>query len=233
MGGAAGVVVGAAMAACGSAGSSGLEKRAAEAARQRSDQARAAARQAGLSTDVQDFVADAAGASGQRFTVVYDLSGRKATFTQRPPFRRLEVEDTPVQGDAQAAIVNAGGSFSCRRTSSTWTCQADGTPNPPVGALSTDDMVAGVQSLTASGQQFDLRVDRTRVAGVAARCLLATARAGAAPPSSAQRLCIAADGAPLLVETAGQSVKATSFTTSAPGSAFDLPAKPTSSTTTG
>ena len=224
--------MGAVGAACGGGGPSGLEKRAGDAARQRSDQARAAARQAGLSTEVQDFVADAAGASGQRFTGVYDLSGRKATYTQRPPFRRLEVEDTPTQGDAQAAIVNGGGSFSCRRTSGAWSCQADGTPTPPVGALSADDMVGAVQSLTASGQQFDLRVDHTRIANTAARCLVASPRAGTAG-AAAQRLCIAPDGAPLLVESAGQSVKATRFTTTAAGSAFELPAKPTSSTTSG
>jgi hypothetical protein len=102
-----------------------------------------------------------------------------------------------------------------------------------VGPLSVDDMVGTVQSLTASAQRFDLRIERVRVAGTDARCLIATPRAGANAADQPQRLCISAQGAPLLVESSGQTVRALNYRRSAAAGDFDLPARPTASTTSG
>src|SRR5204863_8608649 len=105
-------------------------------------QARAAARQAGLPVEVQNFVADAVGSARARYTVTYDLGGQAATVTQRPPQRRIDSGDQPF-------ITSREGSFACRRDGGKWSCQKDAAPPPVAGAFSVDQFADAVGSLVS------------------------------------------------------------------------------------
>jgi hypothetical protein len=228
--------------ACGGGGDA-LAGRARQAARVRADQARAAAAQAGLPGPVQQFVATAAGSSGQRYTVSYDLGGtpsQTATLVQRPPFRRFELADTapgaagtsaPSSGPSSATqvmIVNSAGSFACRRTDGQWSCVHDAAAAQATGPLSLDDLASTVNSLSASKDTYDFRVERRRLVGVAATCLVTTRKAGLPPEpaaASTATLCISPQGAPLLVSGgSAPPLQATSYSTTVASSAFTLPA---------
>src|SRR5438477_13049382 len=68
------------------------------AADEREKQARDLARQAGLSVDVQDFLARYASAAAHRFEVTYapSPSGTTVVLVQDPPRRRVDVVTPPV-----------------------------------------------------------------------------------------------------------------------------------------
>ncbi|MDQ1395960.1 MAG: hypothetical protein QOG64_1219 [Acidimicrobiaceae bacterium] len=198
-----------------------------DAARARAAQARAAAGQAGLSAVVQDFVALAAGASGEEFTVTYDLGDQRGTVAQRPPDHRLDIVDP--DGTDQAFIVNAKGSFACRRPGpaapapAAWSCESDSRAAPPLGTFSLDDLTATVNALVASRAAFDTRVESRPVAGTVARCLVTSAKPGAAVEGDT--LCISAQGVPLLVEGGtNPQLHATGYSRSVRGDPFRLPA---------
>src|SRR5262245_58649934 len=81
------------MALTGCAGTPQARHDARTAAQVRAAQARTIARQAGLGPDVQDFLARAAGASAERYTVIYNQgAGQTTTVISDPPDRRIDVQ---------------------------------------------------------------------------------------------------------------------------------------------
>jgi len=97
-----------------------------------------------------------------------------------------------------------------------------------LGPFSLDDLSSTVNTLSASKETYDFRLDHRRIAGVRALCLVTTRKPALPPdPAAAPRaeLCLSPEGAPLLIESGtGPSLQATRYSTSADPKSFTLPA---------
>lgn len=173
----------------------------------RSSQARDAAREAGLDVAVQDFMARAARGATATFTARYAAGTDRFVVHQRPPDRRVDVQ---AGGRVVEAVVVAGDEVVvCERPAARWTCEAaagdDGRAGPAgVGAFSPEVMARTIEALRDSAGAYTLSVDRRTVAGVAASCLVTETTA--AEEDAGGTFCVAPDGAPLLLATAGSPV---------------------------
>jgi hypothetical protein len=203
------VVVAAALAGCGDGGDDPGDARA--------EQVRDAALEAGLDGDVADVLATAARAADATYTVTYDVDGGTVVVTQRPPDRRIEV--TSADGGVDATITTGGRTVAC----------SDPPGDPPVacedigqarpgGAFDEDAVAAFTAALTEDSDGFTIRSEERTVAGVAARCVVATEDADESV------LCVADTGAVLLVERPAGSLRATSYSNEVGDGAIDLPA---------
>lgn len=203
----------------------GLSGKARDVGRQRSEQARETAEEAGLAGDVVDVIADAAGAVGRTFTVTYDLGdGGRATLVQAPPRRRFEVSRPGAA--TRATLVNEEGSFACERREQSWACLPSSEPPPDIGPFAASDLERTIGSLSAARVTYDMRVEPRQVAGVEARCLVTERKPSAAgDPALGERgsLCIAPSGAALSIEQPGQRLTALEYEDDADGAAFALP----------
>ncbi|MEO5679306.1 MAG: hypothetical protein ABIS47_06530 [Acidimicrobiales bacterium] len=211
------------LAGCGRDG--GLAAKARESGRQRADQARGAARAAGLPDDVAGVIADAAGAVGRAFTVTYDTGGGgRATLVQDPPRRRF---DLAVPGSAtRATLLNEQGSFACEQRAATWACVPSPEPPPDVGPFAATDLERTIGSLATARATYDLRVERRRLAGTDARCLVTERKpAAAGDPALGERgtLCVAPSGAALDIDQPSQRLTAVDYADRADPAAFALP----------
>jgi hypothetical protein len=199
----------------------------ARVASQRADQARRAAADAGLPRDVQDLLARAAGAAAKRFTVTYRTGdGSTAVLTQRPPRRRVDLQ----VGDVTRTLIDReDGSWSCLLADKQWKCQKATSTPVELSPFSAGDVERTVDQLAASRATYTFRVEHRRVADTAATCLVTTLRPDA-PHDATQaplgELCLSPEGAPLVSRGGTEELVATRYRTSAPASAFTLPAKP-------
>jgi hypothetical protein len=192
-------------------------------ARTRAEQARQVATQAGLPTDVADFLALAASAGAATFTADYELGAAgRSHVAQRPPNRAVQV--TTSDGTVSRFVATAAGSFSCRRATGRWSCTTGGSA-PPIGPFSPESMESAIRALAASSGGFDFRVESRRLVGVDARCLMVMAKA--AGPAS-QVLCLSPAGVTLLVQGTAQPVTAVAYRSGSSASEFRLPAAPSS-----
>lgn len=182
-------------------------------AEQRSAQAAQAARDAQLPTDVQDFLARAAGAAGHRYTVTYAGPGEgKTVLTQRPPDRRIDV--VSADGTGTESFVHVGGAtFACKQPpQGAWTCQKRATvDDPDLSLFTVESLGLTINALAASRHQFRFAVTTRTLAGTTGTCLVTTPLAGGRPGE----LCIARDGAVLLVDTAQRQLTAVRYSSSA------------------
>lgn len=212
------------IAGCGSGGG-GLEGKARDAGRERARQASAAAKDAGLPDEVAAVIGDAAGAVGQTFTVTYDTGGGgRATLVQAPPLRRFDIASP--DGVVRRTLVNEQGSFACEQRTGAWTCAASADPPPEVGPFAATDLERTIGSLSSAQASFDLRVERRRLAGVDARCLVTERKPSAAgDPALGERgaLCIAPSGAALSIDQPGQALTAIAYEAGVEDGAFFLP----------
>ncbi|MFP5376695.1 MAG: hypothetical protein ACLGIO_07950 [Acidimicrobiia bacterium] len=219
-------------AACGEGGG-GLGGRAREAGRQRSAQARDAAREAGLPEPVADVIGDAAGAVGRTFTVTYDTGdGGRATLVQAPPRRRFDV--TLPAGPTRTTMVNEQGSFACEQRDGAWTCLPSQDPPPDIGPFAPTALERTIGSLSTAQATYDIRVEPRPIAGIEARCLVAQRKPSAAgDPALGERgvLCVAPSGAVVAIEQPGQLLTAVDYDDSVDENAFTLPG-PLATTTT-
>jgi hypothetical protein len=205
-----------AIAACGGGPRSVVDRVAAA----RSDQARRAARTAGLPAPVQAFLADAAGAAGHRFTVTYAGPGEgTTTLVQRPPSRRVDVRTA----EGTESFVHVGdGSWACRQPPGQgWTCERRTVvTDPDLGLFSAESIDQVVAALGRSRHEFRFEVGDEMVAGTPARCLVTTPLVG----GREGRLCIARrSGAVLLVDTEQRQLRATRYREVAPAQAVEVP----------
>jgi hypothetical protein len=220
------ITAGLGTAACG--GPNQAERDAVAASRVRADQARAIARQAGLGADVGDFFARAAGASGERYTVVYDSgAGQQTKVISRPPDRQVDIQGAAGADSLDRIITKAGKSFSCHRGGGHWTCQAAG-PAAASGAFTPDAMAQTISALVQLGGSYDFTVSHRSIVGQDATCLAADLHAGQRTnPSIGDHatLCIAsASGVILEVDGTGIPLRAISYQKSIPSDAFVVPA---------
>jgi predicted small lipoprotein YifL len=209
------------LAGCGRGPTSPVDKVAAT----RRAQAERVARDAGLPDEVQRFLARAAGAVAEEFTVAYRGSdGSVTTLVQRPPNRRVDVADG--SGSTESLLRLGTGTFACRRDSaaSAWTCRKQpagaGGPDPDLGVFSPARIADTVSLLTSVRGAYTFSVVSRTVVGAKASCLLTQPAKGGA----ADELCIAGTGALLRVHTAQQTVEATRYRDRADGAVFKLPA---------
>jgi hypothetical protein len=213
-----------AAAACSGGGDSVRERRA--------SQARDAARDAGLSGDVQDFLALASRASTATFQVTYpaaDESGAEIVVSQDPPDRRIDtVKGTKI---LESRIRHRSTSYLCRNQDSGWTCARTATGAAPLAGLFDEDAVRQTTlALKSAKVDYTFAVAGRRLAGVEATCLTTTRRRdrpGAARSPAAGTLCLSPDGVVLLIERPGQRLQASGYTTRPPKGTFTLPARPT------
>lgn len=196
---------------------------------QRADQVGGAATEAGLPDDVAAFLADAAEGTGT-FRVVYEVADpeggatQRVTITQRPPDRRVDVEQA--DGAAQSTIGTAGGTTSCTRAAGDepWRCEP-AAGGPTDGAFDPEVVSALADALAEQASSYDFTVEDRTVAGVAARCLVTTLRSGVDDPAlgSTGTLCTSAEGARLLTETPSGTLRAIEYSTTVDDGAFALP----------
>lgn len=197
-----------------------------EAADERATRVRQVAVDAGLDEDVAEVMATLARTVEATYRVTYeavDASGTTSTVTvtQQPPKRRIDVV-APEQPDL-TTVVTADASFTCVAVEGEWRCAAGDAP-PEIGALVETDAVAATEALAESVDEFALEATTQDVAGVEAWCLVATPTAD--ETADADRLCVAPDGPPLLVERASGTLTATAYGTEVDADAFELPAEP-------
>ena len=209
---------------CGGGGG-GLAEKARDVGRQRAEQARAAAREAGLADDVAAVIADAAGAVGRSFTVTYDTGdGGRATLAQAPPRRRFDLSRPGAP--TRATLVNEQGSFACELRDQAWSCLPSREPPPEVGPFAATDLERTIGSLSAARATYDLRVEPRRLAGVDARCLVTDRKPSAAgDPALGEQgtLCVAPSGAALAIDQPGQRLTAIEYADGADPATFALP----------
>jgi len=168
----------------------------------RERQARDAAAEAGLAPEVQALLGTAARAVDARFSATFTSGDERVVVHQLPPRRRVDVF---VGGIAREAYVEDGGrSWRCERpVGDEWSCSEraseEAPPTPALGAFSPELVARTVEALEDGAAAYDLDVHDLRVAGTATRCLRATPRAAPGDVSES-RLCVAADGVPLLLD---------------------------------
>jgi hypothetical protein len=199
------------------------ESPAQKTAHDREKQARDLARGAGLSVDVQDFLARYASAAGNRFSVTYAKSanGTTVVLIQDPPRRRVDVVAPPV---TRSVFVTSDGTYDCALDNQKWGCQKAQQQEALPGLLAPADITRTAAELKAARTNYTFKVIDKKVAGADSRCLVTTPRPGIGGAGST--LCLSPQGAVLLVEGAGNPLRAERYSTSVDERLLQLPAKP-------
>lgn len=199
-------------------------------AQARQAQAEEAADRAGLRPEAREVLVLAAGSVAKEFSVTYRLDdGTRAVLIQVPPYRRVDLlSGTSADPVIRSIIVNRDGTFSCLQEDGSWTCDQakQAGAEDELGPFSASAIQDAVTALAGAKDRYDLDVERRRIAGQQARCLVATPKAGTgvADGEVPGVLCISPEGAPLLVKGSGPSLTAVKYTTTAPASALRPPA---------
>jgi hypothetical protein len=197
----------------------------------KADQGRSIADAAGLAKDVSDFFALAASGTSATYRSTIettDTSGKRlqVTTTQRPPDVRFDTFHA--DGTIDSTIVVGGHSYQCAMAANHWDCGELSRPASTASEVFGPAAVqAAIDGFRSRADDYDFRVDDQKLAGVAARCLITTRKAGHEQDPSlgaSARFCVSPEGAIVLVEVPSGSVAATEYTTSIPSNAFDLPA---------
>lgn len=196
----------------------------------RAEQARDVAKQAGLSSAIQDFMAHYAAVVGQEFVVTYTATNPTSgtvVLAQRPPDKRLDItQDRSGHAVTQSFFVIAQGSFLCVRDTGDWSCSRTGSDASSLGPLASGDAQRTVDELKKAQADYDFDVGTRAIAGVKASCLVTKARNPSPTAPAPASICISPEGVPLLIESPGQSLTATRYTTQAGTSRFRLPSRP-------
>ena len=189
----------------------------------RENQARQVARKAGLSPAVQNFLALYATAANNRFTVTYGPSdaGTSIVLTQDPPRRRVDVVAPPV---TRSVLVTQKGTFECALQNQQWTCQQAQQQEATPGLLAPADIDRTVAELTSAKTNYTFSVTKKTVANTDTRCLVTAPRPRVAGPGST--LCLSSKGAVMLVEGAGNPLRAVRYSTTVDARRLQLPATP-------
>jgi hypothetical protein len=195
----------------------------------RRDQVRRAALDAGLTEEVADVLALAAGGASARFQITYQgTDGASVVVSQDPPNRRVDAVTAGLI--VQSQVLRDGVAYRCD-------LPPDGQPGDPLECARTSGAVPGqgaftpealstfTEELAASLATTDLTVETRTIAEVEATCLISAPKAGttldeAAP--SVDTICLSDSGAQLLVDVGGERVVADSYSTEVPEGTFDV-----------
>ena len=189
----------------------------------RENQARDVARKAGLSVPVQDFLALYATAASNRFSVTYGPStaGTSVVLLQDPPQRRVDVVSGPV---TRSVFVTRQGTYECALQDQKWSCQQSQQQEATPGLLAPADIDRTVAELTSAKTNYTFSVTKKTVANTDTRCLVTAPRPRVAGPGST--LCLSSKGAVMLVEGAGNPLRAVRYSTTVDARRLQLPATP-------
>jgi hypothetical protein len=191
--------------------------------RERQKQARDAARKAGLSVATQDLLATYATAAENSFTVTYGPSGAGASIVliQDPPLRRVDVVSPPV---TRSVFVTKQGTYECALDNQKWSCQQSPQQEAAPGLLAPADIDRFVAELKDAKTNYVFSVANKKVANTDTRCLVTKPKAGVTGGGST--LCLSQQGAVLLVEGAGNPLRAVKYSTSVDKRRLQLPVAP-------
>lgn len=190
---------------------------------QRADQLRTAAAEAGLGDEVADLLALAASSTGATFRVSYPGADEsELVVSQRPPHRRIDSVESGVV--IESRIVRGAVGYLClpvegEQLVCTREAGAIGAP----GTFTVDALEQLTVALGEATEAYELRVEERTMVGTTARCLVAELRDGAEAPERGAlgTLCLSPEGAQLLVDTSGERLEASDYTTDVPSGAFD------------
>jgi hypothetical protein len=189
----------------------------------RAGQVRAAALDAGVPDDVADLLALAASASGATFQVTYrGDDGAELVVSQRPPDRRVDVV---ASGEVvQSRVARGSTTYRCDPLDGALRCRRDGGSWRGPGAFSERALDELLEALTRARDAYDLTVEERVVAGTDASCLLTALRPGAEADDrgATGTLCLSEEGVQLLVDSGGERLEATGYTTRVPEGTFDV-----------
>jgi hypothetical protein len=194
-----------------------------KAAHERQTQARQVAAKAGLSPAVQDFMARYASAASNAYSVTYGPSGAGTSIVveQDPPLRRVDVVVPPV---TRSVFVTKQGTYECALADQKWTCQQSQQQEATPGLLAPADIARTVAELTTAKTNYTFAVTNKKIAGTDTRCLVTKPKPGVAGGGST--LCLSSRGAVLLVDGAGNPLRAVKYSTSVDDRRLQLPTAP-------
>lgn len=200
------------------------------------DQARSIAQQAGLSPEVAEFFALASSGLTATYRSTVDTKDAKGqplqiTTTQRPPDARFDAFHA--DGTIDSTILTGGQSYQCTMANSHWDCGALGTKAATGNVFGPDTVKAAIDRFKDRAADYDFRVESRTVANTTAQCLVTTRKPGHDSDSTlgtTATLCLSPEGVILLVDVPTGSLSATDYSTTIPDDAFDLPAQPTTTT---
>jgi hypothetical protein len=215
--------VGAVLLLLGAAACGQHESPAQKTAHERENQARQVASKAGLSPAVQDFLALYSTAANNSFSVTYGPSaaGTSVVLLQDPPLRRVDVVSPPV---TRSVFVTRQGTYECALQNQQWTCQPSQQQEAAPGLLAPADIDRTVAELKDAKTNYTFSITQKTIAGTDARCLVTKPKPGVAGGGST--LCLSSRGAVLLVEGAGNPLRAVKYSTSVDARRLQLPTTP-------
>lgn len=193
---------------------------------ERAEQARDAARGAGLDDEVADFL----GVLAQGETATYrvrlpgPVEGTELEVTSRPPDRRVEL--TTDGATSEVRLVTDGEAFTCTPVSDDeLRCERTDALVDPPGVFSASALEDLSESLAERAEDYTFEIEEQVVAGVDARCLVTRLRSGRAAPElgASGTICASPEGAVLLVDQGGERLEATEYSTDVDGGAFVRP----------
>jgi hypothetical protein len=197
----------------------------------KADQGRSIADEAGLAPDVATFFGLAASAATATYRVTIDTTDSKGqplqvTTTQQPPNIRFDVFHA--DGTVDSTLTLGPTRYQCTMAANHWDCGELGAAAP--GGAQVFDPAVVQRAIDAFRQRvsdYDFRVEDRSLVGITARCLVTTRKPGHEQDPSlgaSATMCLAPDGAVVLVEVPSGTITATAYTTTIPNDAFTLPA---------
>lgn len=195
----------------------------------RAQQVREAALEAGLPEDVADVLALAARGATATFQLTYPgEDGAEIVVSQDPPNRRVDVLDAGLIVRSQ--VVRGEVSYTCvvpegGRPGDDLECERSSGAVPASGTFTAEALEDFAVDLADSRDAMDFTVESREVAGVDATCLVTAPVAGTpidGEGPGVDTICLAPDGAQLLVDAGGERVVAESYRTSVPAGTFDV-----------
>lgn len=195
----------------------------------RSDQVREAAIEAGVPGDVADVLALAARGASATFQITYrGADGAELTVSQAPPNRRVDALTAGLI--VQSQVVRNGVGYTCDlppdgRPGDSLRCRRTRGAIVAEGTFTAEALTAFADELGRTRQQLDLTVEERTIAEVRATCLVAAPVAGTplgGTSPGVDTVCLAEDGAQLLVDVGGQRVVASTYRASVPDGTFDV-----------
>lgn len=199
-----------------------------DAARDRAEQLRSVAEEAGLAADVADFIERLGGGVAATYDATLETSSADGTTTvvrvvQDPPRRRIEVMGE--RGPTLVTVEDEGEVVVCDEPPE-WRCRVTDADLSSGAAFDPEAVAATATALAEAADLYAYRIEAGEVAGAAVDCLVADPAEGV-PPEQAQpaRLCATQSGVVLQVERPSSVLRATRWSTSVPADAFDPPAE--------
>ena len=134
---------------------------------------------------------------------------------------RVDVVVPPV---TRSVFVTKQGTYECALQDQKWTCQQSQQQEATPGLLAPADIARTVAELTTAKTNYTFAVTNKKIAGTDTRCLVTKPKPGVAGGGST--LCLSSRGAVLLVEGAGNPLRAVKYSTSVDDRRLQLPTAP-------